>query len=171
MSKVSGMLDQTKRADTALSGSQQEESNDDAGRANSFLSHARGVSKKSLISQGAKSRSDQSSHDVLDDIYNQRATGGNVTDGLKSYPISQQDDQSNFDLTSMYGRKPTLGSSNPKSNKKAATNNASNPTQDANRMTKRDLVPPNNQYHTITSLNQFISNRFDFYAREYGEFF
>lgn len=38
-------------------------------------------------------------------------------------------------------------------------------------MTKKDLVPPNNQYHMITSLNEFISNRFDFYAREYGEFF
>ena len=38
-------------------------------------------------------------------------------------------------------------------------------------MTKKDLVAPNNQYHKSTSLNEFISNRFDFFAREYGSFF
>ena len=89
---------------------------------------------------------------------------------MKSNPISSQDDQSNFDLTSMYGRKPTVGGGQ-KNTRKAASINPLSPTQEANRMTKKDLVPPNNQYHMITSLNQFISNRFDFYAREYGEFF
>ena len=83
------MIDQARgRTDTALSGSQQEESNDDQ-RANSFLSHHhRGVSKKSLISQGAKSKSDQSSHELLDDVYNRGSAAGNVTDGFKSYPVS-----------------------------------------------------------------------------------
>ena len=89
---------------------------------------------------------------------------------MKSYPISSQDDQSNYDLTSMYGRKPTI-SGGQKNARKAVSVNPLNLTQEAHRMTKKDLVPPNNQYHMITSLNQFISNRFDFYAREYGEFF
>ena len=43
--------------------------------------------------------------------------------------------------------------------------------QEKRRLTKANLVPPNNQYHRDRSLNEFISNRFDRYHREYGEFF
>ena len=39
------------------------------------------------------------------------------------------------------------------------------------RVTKQSLVPPNNTYHKDIGLNEFISNKFDHYAREYGEFF
>ena len=51
MNKVSGMMDLTKRTDTALSGSQHDDSNvDDHARPGSFLSHNNhGPSKKSLI--------------------------------------------------------------------------------------------------------------------------
>ena len=59
MAKVHGMMGQ-KRTDTALSGSQQDESNEEP-RANSFLSHNRGVSKRSLVSLGHKSKSDHDS--------------------------------------------------------------------------------------------------------------
>lgn len=56
MHKVQGMMTgqgQRRNTETAMSGSNMEESNDDIGRqnCNSFLSHHRGVSKKSMKSE------------------------------------------------------------------------------------------------------------------------
>ena len=62
--------------------------------------------------------------------------------------MSCQDEQSNFDSTTLYGRKTTINGSK---HKKAVsyynmsqTGGVSSPHNEAQRMTKKDLVPPRN---------------------------
>ena len=48
---------------------------------------------------------------------------------------------------------------------------AGNRNLEQKQLNKNNLVPPKDQYHRLNAVNEFISNRFDRYAREYGQFF
>jgi hypothetical protein len=40
-----------------------------------------------------------------------------------------------------------------------------------NKLSKEDLVPPNKIHHSLPGIDLYLRNVFDFYAKQYGEYF
>jgi len=110
----------------------------------------------SLLSQNQKSKKSLETGE-LSSI---ESTKGNA-DLIRPQPIVIADDSSFNDTTTVYSKQMRrrghiLSDQNLNS---------------SSRLTKQSLVPPSNQYHKITAVNEFMCSKYDYYTREYGEFF
>lgn len=188
LAKVEGLKGQGRATSTALSGSFLDE-DEEAQRGASLLSHHReNKSKKSVASQGRLSSTD--SRDQLPETgtrspqeeprqphlakYQSVATPAGYNDA--SLMMAATNDALSFNRNNTIDNRQLLAGANTR-HKNLVKADVEFVTKgykslfDNKGLGKKDLVPPNNQYHRVTSLNEFMSNRFDFYAREYGEFF
>ena len=86
---------------------------------------------------------------------------------MQSAPASE--DASQGDISTLYNRRVN----NTQSRRKGihVIGSEGGTLVNSFRVTKANLVPQNNTYHKDNGVNEFINNKFDQYAREYGEFF
>jgi len=172
MMKINGNIYHLKRNETALSGSLKDDSREDI--RDSYMSNFKQAkSRKSGLSSKSDMSEDMGDHQSF-------KTGGTAKtkeayeamSDAKSYNRmgsmhhNHLDDQlSNNDLhQSRAKRSDTIG------RKKGRFGHEQFSALQLQRLTKRDLVPPN-KHHKLRSLDDFLNSKFDHYAKEYGEFF
>lgn len=73
--------------------------------------------------------------------------------------LTEKDDASINDQSTIYSKKMTRAGRNQSSG------------IPSHKFTKQNLMPAKNQYHSISTLNNFLSSKYDHYTREYTEFF